>query len=68
MKSLDEVEKIEVENTYSSSQAADYLGLTELEFNRYEVKSTLCYHLQRGRRMYSEKVLIRFRREVLDRV
>lgn len=53
-------------NTYSAAEAADYLGLDVLEFSKYEVKSQLCYQLIKGRRMYSEKELLRFRKEVLD--
>jgi hypothetical protein len=56
----------ELMNTYSAAEAADYLGLEVLEFSKYEVKSKLCYQLIKGRRMYSEKELLRFRREVLD--
>lgn len=58
----------EIINNYSASEAADYLGLEVLEFSQYEVKSRLCYRLIKGRRMYSETELIRFRREVLDHV
>ena len=56
----------EIMNTYSAAEAADYLGLEAIEFSRQEVKSRLCYQLVRGRRMYSERELLRFRREVLD--
>ena len=58
----------ELMNTYSAAEAADYLGLEVLEFSKYEVKSRLCYQLIKGRRMYSEKELLRFRCEVLDHV
>jgi len=56
----------ELINTYSAAEAADYLGLEILEFSKYEVKSNLCYQLVKGRRMYSEKELLRFKHEVLN--
>jgi hypothetical protein len=62
------MQKEELMNIYSATEAADYLGLDVIEFSQYEVKSRLCYQLIKGRRMYSEKELLRFRREVLDHV
>jgi hypothetical protein len=66
LKNLMEEISMSQDTLYSSKDAAEFLNLSVISFSKYEVKSNICYQLITGRRMYTQKELERFRREVLQ--
>lgn len=52
---------------YRANDAAEYLDIPLEDFLTYtNVKAQLCYRLLFGTRVYTEKELDRFKKEVLD--
>lgn len=70
---LEELKVLEVaeykmkDKLYDYKQASVYLGISEQEFLTHtNEKATLCYQLLLGTRVYTQKELDRFKKEVLQ--